>query len=194
MPKRKGEKYDAIINAAVKVFAKYGYHGAQVNKIAREAGVADGTIYLYFENKEDILISLFKEKMGKFIKRVAEAIENETDSEQQLLILVRHHFDHLEADKSLAIVTQIELRQANLEIREGISEPLKKYFQVIEHVVKNGQEQGKFISEVDIKTARKMVFGTLDEVATSWVLSKKNYSLTGLIDPIVKLLTTGLKG
>jgi len=194
MPKRKGEKYDAIINAAVKVFAKYGYHGAQVNKIAREAGVADGTIYLYFENKEDILISLFKEKMGKFIKKVAEAIENEPDSELQLLLLVRYHFNHLEADKSLAVVTQIELRQSNLEIREGISEPLKKYFQVIEHVVENGQEQGKFALGADTKTARKMVFGTLDEVATSWVLSKKNYSLTGLTDPVVNLLTNGLKG
>lgn len=192
MPKRKGEKYDAIIDAAVKVFAKLGYHGAQVTKIAREAGVADGTIYLYFENKEDILISLFKEKMGQFIAEVAKMLSREPDAEKQLRTLVNSHFSHLESDKMLAVVTQIELRQSNPEIREGISEPLQKYFQEIEHVVENGQKQGKFAPWVDVKTARKMIFGTLDEVATCWVLSKKEYSLTDLTEPVANLLLNGL--
>jgi len=192
MPKRKGEKYDAIIEAAVKVFAKHGYYGARVTKIAREAGVADGTIYLYFENKEDILISLFKEKMGQFISRVSRELSHQPDAEEQLRILVKSHFSHLAADRDLAVVTQIELRQSDPKIRQGIFQPLKKYFQEIEQVVETGKKQGKFAGWIDVKTARKMIFGTLDEVVTCWVLSKKEYSLTALIEPVLKLLSNGL--
>src|SRR4051794_14081424 len=68
--KKNKPKYMQIIDAAVVVIAEHGYHQAQVSKIAKQAGVADGTIYLYFKNKEDILISLFEEKMGTYIEKI----------------------------------------------------------------------------------------------------------------------------
>ena len=194
MPKRRGEKYDAIIEAAVKVFAQYGYYGAQVTRIAREAGVADGTIYLYFENKEDILISLFQDKMGVFVSETSKKLAGESDAQEQLRILVDNHFSHLASDRELAVVTQIELRQSDPSIRKGISESLKDYLREIERVVENGKSQGSFASWIDAKTARKMIFGTMDEVVTCWVLSQKKNSLTALVGPVLKLLSSGLRG
>ncbi|WP_366922567.1 TetR family transcriptional regulator [Metallumcola ferriviriculae] len=192
MPKRKGEKYEAIIDAAVKIFARHGYYGAQVTKIAKEAGVADGTIYLYFENKEDILISLFTEKMGRFIAAVSQELSSQEDAVEQLHTLVRRHFSHLAADADLAVVTQIELRQSDPQIRQGISQPLKKYFEAIEKVVENGKLTGQFNDWIDVKTARKMIFGTMDEVVTCWVLSQKEYSLLSLVEPVLKILSSGI--
>lgn len=72
--RRNKPKYKQIIDAAVVVIAENGYHNAQVSKIAKQAGVADGTIYLYFKNKEDVLISLFQEKMGQFVEKIYEEL------------------------------------------------------------------------------------------------------------------------
>ena len=107
-----------IIDAAVVVIAENGYHQSQVSKIAKQAGVADGTIYLYFKNKEDILISLFKEKMGQFIERMENDIQKKPSAKEKLLLLIREHFRLLSQDHHLALVTQLELRQSNLELRQ----------------------------------------------------------------------------
>lgn len=80
-----------IIDAAVVVIAENGYHQSQVSKIAKQAGVADGTIYLYFKNKEDILISLFKEKMGQFIERMETDIQKKPSAKEKLLLLIEEH-------------------------------------------------------------------------------------------------------
>lgn len=188
MPKKSGDKYHAIIEAAVKVFAQYGYHNAQVSKIAREAGVADGTIYLYFKNKKDVLISLFKTKMGNYIKKVEEEIARYTSAAEQLSRLVYLHFLHLEADRNLATVLQIQLRQSDPVIRQGIREPLRMYSRLIERIIARGVESGEFRENLDPRLARKMVFGTMDEVATCWVMSQREYSLTALAEKVSEML------
>ena len=127
MVKRTGEKFQLIIDAAVKVIARYGYHQAQVSKIAKEAEVADGTIYLYFENKEDILVSLFDQKMGQFISQAEVQIKEKTDPREQLKALIEMHFAHLTANPELAVVTQLELRQPNPGLRRKINRILKRY-------------------------------------------------------------------
>ncbi|MFB4471906.1 TetR/AcrR family transcriptional regulator, partial [Oceanobacillus caeni] len=120
-------KYYQIIDAAVKVFAENGFHGSQVSKIAKAAGVADGTIYLYFKNKEDILITMFKEKMGQFIDRTVHQINQKKNANEKLLTLIEMHFTQLSEDRNLAIVTQLELRQSNYELRYEINSVLKPY-------------------------------------------------------------------
>src|SRR6185437_6238579 len=111
--KRNKPKYKQIIEAAVVVIAENGYHQAQVSKIAKQAGVADGTIYLYFENKEDILISVFREKMGMFVEKIQEVIAGKNKAAEKLLVMVENHYQILSDDHHLAIVTQLELRQSN---------------------------------------------------------------------------------
>ncbi|WP_124726996.1 TetR/AcrR family transcriptional regulator [Staphylospora marina] len=192
MAKRTGEKYEAIIEAAIRVIAEYGYHNAQVSRIAREAKVADGTIYLYFENKDDVLISLFSEKMGAFIAEVEKTLEEIESPVEQLKTLIRVHFEHLERDPRLAIVTQIELRQSNPEVRRAIRDILRRYLDLIEGIIERGIAGGHFRKGLDVRIARKMIFGTLDETVTSWIMTGYKYSLLDTVDEIHRLFVRGM--
>ena len=193
MAKKTGEKYNAIIEAAIRVIARNGYHNSQVTKIAREAQVADGTIYLYFENKDDILISLFRAKMTEFVEQVRLKTEAVTTAEEKLYELIYMHFLQFTKNKDLAIVTQIELRQSNRNIRSGIGSTLKKYHQLIEELIYIGIEEGKFYSNIDVRVMRQMIFGILDESVTSWVMKDMKYDLLGLVQPINFLILNGIK-
>lgn len=175
--KQKKPKYKQIIDAAVIVIAENGYHQAQVSKIAKQAGVADGTIYLYFKNKEDILVSLFQEKMGNFIEKIEEEIELKQTAAEKLYSLIEKHFSLLSEDHHLAIVTQLELRQSNKELRLRINEVLKGYLNVVDKIITAGKETGEFKAELDTRIARQMIFGTIDETVTTWVMNEQKYNL-----------------
>ncbi|WP_139491563.1 TetR/AcrR family transcriptional regulator [Brevibacillus dissolubilis] len=192
MAKKTGEKYQAIINAAVRVIAQHGYHNAQVSRIAREAKVADGTIYLYFENKDDILISLFNEKMGQFIATCRDLCNKADTVEQKIYVLVHSHLSQLANDKEFSVVTQIELRQSNPVVSKGIGEVLKQYFSLIDDVIREGVEAGVFRDDVDVRLARTMVFGTLDQTVTAWVMRQCKHDLVSQVDPIHNLFLNGL--
>lgn len=192
MPIKKGEKYLQILEAAIKEFAENGYHRTQVSRIAKEAGVADGTIYLYFESKEDILVSLFTEKMGEFVEGLKEKLENANGFQEKLKTVVHHHLEVLGANPAQAMVTQIELRQIDPWINKGISGPLKSYFNVIEEVIRLGQKEGLVSQDIDVRLARKMVFGAIDEVVTCWVMTTKKYELLSLADPLYSMLEAAL--
>jgi TetR/AcrR family fatty acid metabolism transcriptional regulator len=191
--KRTGEKYEAIIDAAVRVIAEHGYHNAQVSKIAREAKVADGTIYLYFENKDDVLISLFNEKMGAFVQQLEEVMKGISSPADQLRELIRLHFKSMEENRHLAIVTQIELRQSNPDVRRAIGEILKKYLNLIDRIILAGMEQGIFRNDLDVRITRKMIFGAIDEMVTSWIMKDCKYSLVDEVEPIVSLFLQGIE-
>lgn len=191
--KKTKPKYMQIIDAAVIVIAENGYHQAQVSKIAKQAGVADGTIYLYFKNKEDILISLFEEKMGNFIEEIDQMIAGKGTAIEKLLMMVEAHFSLLSADHHLAIVTQLELRQSNKELRLRINDVLKGYLKVIDKIIIEGIESGEFSSDLDVRLARQMIFGTIDETATSWVMNEEKYDLAKLASPVHRLLVNGFR-
>jgi TetR/AcrR family fatty acid metabolism transcriptional regulator len=193
LAKRKGQKYEQIIDAAVKIIAQNGYHHSQVSKIAKEAGVADGTIYLYFKNKEDLLVSLFQEKMGKFIQKIEDELAGESSIEEKLLVLITMHLRQLEADHSLAIVTQLELRQSNIELRNRINEVLVGYLKLIDTIVLLGIEEGLFSAELDLRITRQMIFGTIDEVVTNWVMKEHKYELLRLAKPVHTLLLKAMR-
>lgn len=189
--KRNRPKYRQIIDAAVIAIAENGYHQAQVSKIAKQAGVADGTIYLYFKNKEDILISLFQEKMGYFVEKIEEKIAGKETAAEKLLMMVETHFTMLSEDRYLAIVTQLELRQSNKELRHKINDILKGYLSVVDKILLEGKENGEFSPTLDIRLARQMIFGTMDETVTSWVMNDQKYDLTALASPVHQLLLKG---
>lgn len=191
MKQQQKPKYKQIIDAAVIVIAENGYHHAQVSKIAKQAGVADGTIYLYFKNKEDILISLFQEKMGLFVEKIRQEIAGKSTSKEKLLTLIQKHFSMLAADHHLAIVTQLELRQSNLELRLKINEVLKGYLMVVDEVLTVGKETGEFRDDLDVRLARQMVFGTIDETITTWVMNDQKYDLTAIAPRVHDLLIKG---
>ncbi|MBD8134779.1 TetR/AcrR family transcriptional regulator [Bacillus sp. CFBP 13597] len=184
-------KYNQIIDAAVIVIAQNGYYQAQVSKIAKQAGVADGTIYLYFKNKEDILISLFHEKMGYFVEQIEEEIKGKTTASEKLHVLIQKHFQNLSEDVNLAIVTQLELRQSNKELRLRINDVLRGYLNLIDQIIIEGKENGEFLPDLNNLLARQMIFGTIDETVTTWVMNEQKYSLPDLALDVHRLLIGG---
>ncbi|HEX6594581.1 MAG TPA: TetR/AcrR family transcriptional regulator [Bacillota bacterium] len=190
--RRNKPKYKRIIEAAVRVIAENGYHASQVAKIAKEAGVADGTIYLYFENKEDILVSVFKEKMGQFIDQIADAIETKQTADEKLFTLVDMHLRQLASDRYLAIVTQLELRQTKKDLRRKINNVLIPYVSVIDSIIEEGIEQQLFRKDLNIPLVRQMIFGTLDETVTNWVIQDESYDLVAQSVDIHALITHGI--
>ncbi|MFS0671219.1 TetR/AcrR family transcriptional regulator [Peribacillus frigoritolerans] len=184
-------KYNQIIDAAVIVIAQNGYYQAQVSKIAKQAGVADGTIYLYFKNKEDILISLFHEKMGYFVEQIEEEIKGKTTASEKLHVLIQKHFQNLSEDVNLAIVTQLELRQSNKELRLRINDVLRGYLNLIDQIIIEGKENGEFLPDLNNLLARQMIFGTIDETVTTWVMNEQKYSLPDLASDVHRLLIGG---
>ena len=191
--KRNKPKYKQIIDAAVIAIAESGYHQAQVSKIAKQAGIADGTIYLYFKNKEDILISLFEEKMGVFVENLQQIIKDENSASEKLGQMIENHFQVLANDRHLATVTQLELRQSNKEIRLKINAILKEYLKMIDQIIIEGMVSGEFNPSMDVRIARQMVFGTIDEISTTWVMNENRYDLMELAPKVKQLLLNGVK-
>ncbi|MDF9760258.1 MULTISPECIES: TetR/AcrR family transcriptional regulator [Peribacillus] len=189
--KRNRPKYNQIIDAAVIVIAQNGYYQAQVSKIAKQAGVADGTIYLYFKNKEDILISLFHEKMGYFVEQIEEELKGKSTASEKLQVLIQKHFQNLSEDVNLAIVTQLELRQSNKELRLRINDVLRGYLHLIDQIIIEGKENGEFLPDLNNLLARQMIFGTIDETVTTWVMNEQKYSLPDLATDVHRLLIGG---
>lgn len=170
-PMRVSDKHAKIIDAAVKVFARKGFFNARISDIAQEAQVADGTIYLYFNNKYDILISLFEEEIGKIILEVKLLLEKESDPRRMLHIFALHHLRLMEERKELAEVLQMELRQSNKFMREYRNTKFIEYVDVVSTVVHKGQEMGLFRRNLLPGVFKRAFFGALDETSRLWVLS-----------------------
>ena len=191
--KKDKPKYKQIIDAAIIVIAENGYHQSQVSKIAKQAGVADGTIYLYFKNKEDILISVFEEKMEVFADNLKEILKEDISASEKLYKMIENHFKVLSEDHHLATVTQLELRQSNLALRIRINAILKNYLVLLDSILKEGIENKEFEYSVDIRLARQMVFGTIDETTTTWVMNEYKYDLVAQTSKVHRLLLNGIK-
>lgn len=193
MVRKDKPKYKQIIDAAVIVIAENGYHQAQVSKIAKQAGVADGTIYLYFKNKEDILISVFQEKMGVFVSKLEQIIGRDLSASSKLGLMIESHFELLASDIHLAIVTQLELRQSNHELRTKINDVLREYLKLMDQILIQGMKNEEFDAKMDIRLARQMVFGTMDETITTWVMNDHKYDLVELAPQVQCLLLKGMQ-
>ena len=189
---RKRAKYLTIIEAALEAFSEYGYHDCPVSKIAKKAKIADGTIYLYFANKEEVLISVFQEKVNRQISDIEKLTSDCGNSWDKIEVLVRYHMTALGNNPVLANFLQIQLRQSSSHIRQGIAEPLRKFYRLIESFVEEGQEQGVIDPSLDANIARKVIFGSLDEVISCWVLSRRRYDVTERIDDLVNILRRAL--
>ena len=189
--RRSEDKRRRILQAAVKVFARKGYFAARVSDIARKAGVADGTIYLYFEGKEDILVSLFDQVMSEHVERARAEMQAVEGAPARLRVLAEHHLRVLGADRDLAVVFQVELRQSTKFMERFTASWLRRYFDLLASVIEQGQREGSLRSDLPRKLVAKAFFGTLDELVTSWVIARKDYDLAALAGPAVDLLLRG---
>jgi len=189
----KADKHDAILRAATRVFARHGFFNAQVADVAREAGVAAGTVYLYFRSKDDLLASIFERTMRTAIDEGRAALSGITDPLSRLTAIARLHLDRLGRDRDLAVVFQVELRQSTKHMERFSSTLLREYLGIIRGVIADGQSAGVFRRDLKATTVAKILFGALDEMATNWMLSRRRYALTADADAVVDLLVGGLR-
>ena len=186
------EKRDALLRAAIDTFAARGYFNAQVADVARAAGLAAGTVYLYFRSKDDLLISIFERTMTAAIATGRRGIETLAGAEARLRSIAALHLDRLGRDRALAIVFQVELRQSTKFMERFSTTKLREYLGIIRDVIASGQASGEFRKDVNATFAAKLYFGMLDEMATNWILSKRKYSLVSEAAPIADLFIRGL--
>jgi TetR/AcrR family fatty acid metabolism transcriptional regulator len=190
---RHSDKYQRILEAAVLVIAEHGYFQSRVSEIAERAGVADGTIYLYFKNKEEILKAAITSAFAEFLQRARRELESLDDPIEQLNRLAHLHLSALGANKPLAAVFQTELRHSAKFLAEFSRNELKQYFDLIREIVRRGQEAGTFRAGISDKIVANCFFGALDEMVTSWVLSDHDYALDGASSAVADVIIAGLK-
>ena len=171
--KNQSDKRLRIINAAIQVIAEKSYHLARISDIAKVASVADGTIYLYFKNKEAILLTIFEEKMEELIGLVRSELDKQEGAKNRLLCFIEQHFLQVQRHPELARVLQIELRQSSHFIHDYRPESLWAYLRIASEIIKEGQEEGVFRLDIDPFIFQWSLFGALDELSVQWILSKK---------------------
>ncbi len=186
-------KHAKIITAATKVFAKKGFFNARISDIAKEAKVADGTIYLYFNNKIDILLSVFEEEIGSIIEQTRKLLEEEQDPGKKLEIFVMKHLTTMKKNKYLAEVLQIELRQTTKLIKEYRNTKFNEYIDIIAEIIIQGQKEGIFRKDILPNIAKRSIFGSLDEVSRVWNASlETNYSIEEAGCQMIKMYVSGI--
>jgi TetR/AcrR family fatty acid metabolism transcriptional regulator len=188
-----GEKRDRILHAAVKIFSRKGFFNSKVSEIARAAEVADGTIYLYFRNKDDLLISLFEEKMGEVVADVRRRIAVGGNALEKLRIFIENHMDLLERESGLVEVLQVELRQSTKFLKDYTPVKFFEYLEIISDTLEEGKKEGVFRPDLDVSIARRAIFGALDELSLTYILSRKpKYHPTVTAAELCRLLLEGL--
>lgn len=186
-------KRERILRAAIRIFSQKGFFNSRVSEIARAAGVADGTIYLYFRNKDDLLISLFEEKMGEVVADVKARMAPGIGPLACLRIFIENHMDLLVREAGLIEVIQVELRQSNKFMKEYVPVRFLEYLDVLGGILEAGRKDGTFRSDLNVKTARRAIFGALDEISLAHVLSRKRkYEPAKAAAEIYRIFAEGL--
>lgn len=189
---RKAEKRQVILDGAVRVFAEKGFFNATVAEVARAAGVADGTIYLYFKSKDDLLLDVFDNKMSVLCEAAREAISNAKTASDALRSVARLHLQAVEANPAVASVLIVELRQSSAFVRDAQKPRLVEYLDLIGGIVRRGQETGEFRAEAHPAMLKRALFGALDEIALGWLLARRKFDLEQSADEVANIFIRGL--
>ena len=187
------DKREAILRAAIKVFARKGYFNSKVADVAGEAGIADGTVYLYFKSKDEILHSIFDRAMAEFIEDGRRKLEGIEQPAERLRRIAGLHLEKLGADRDLAIVFQVELRGSTKFMQEFSAAGFAEYLDIIRQTIESGQNSGAFRNDLKPIVGAKILYGAIDEMVTNWILSKQSYALAPMADEVMKVFLEGLK-
>ena len=176
------------------MFAEQGFFQSTIAQIAKAAGVADGTIYLYFKNKDDILVQFYEYKTRQIFQRFREAVGQSQTAEGKLRRLIRVHLEEFQKDRNMAIVYQAETHQNRWLGDDYLKQMSKAYRDIITEVVELGQEEGTFRRNLFMGLVKRMINGAVDEVINAWIHSDGQYDLVTMADPLVDLFINGIVG
>ena len=185
-------KRSRILRAAIEVFASKGYFTARMTDVARAAEVADGTLYLYFDGKEHLLMSIFDDVLSRFIEQLGRELESIDDPLGKLDTLIRLHLEALGNDRALAQVLQIEMRHSRRFMSLLTRGRLGEYLTLLRQIIEEGRETGRLRHDLNPGLATNLVFGAVDELVNSWLLSDEPGDLLRHHSSLVDLLFAGL--
>ncbi len=192
--KTNNNKYQRILTAGIKTFARLGFDKSTIAQIASEAEVADGTIYLYFKNKNDILVHFYKYKTTQVFERFREEVDRAENSVDKLTNLINRHLKEFQADRDMAIVYLAETHQKirHSFVEDQIKQMSKMYQDIISEIVEQGQEEGTIRRDLYLGLVRRFIIGSVDEVINTWIHSDGKYDLVTMADPLVDLFIKGI--
>jgi TetR/AcrR family fatty acid metabolism transcriptional regulator len=188
----KNNKYHQILEAAVRIFARQGFHQSTVSQIAKEAGVADGTIYLYFKNKDDILVQFFSHRAKQVFESFRQEVDQAQTSLDKLRNLIHRHLAEFQRDRNGAIVYQVETHQSSRLAEQQIREMSQMYRDLISEIVEEGQQEGKIRKDLYVGLVKRFIIGAVDEVINTWLHSNGEYDLVSMTDPLLELFINGI--
>jgi len=189
---KNNDKYHRILEAAIKIFAEQGFFQSTISQIAKEAGVADGTIYLYFKNKDDILVNFFSFKTKQIFDRFREDVKGAENALEKLRKLVFRHLDEFQRDRNMAVVYQVEIHQNSRLVEKQLKEMSKMYLNIVTEIVEQGQQEGTIRKELYVGLVKRYILGAIDEVINTWLHSEREYDLVSMADPLVDLYIRGI--
>jgi TetR/AcrR family fatty acid metabolism transcriptional regulator len=201
---RGGDKRERILTAAERIFARRGFFAAKVSDVAKEAGVADGTIYLYFKSKDDLLISLFERRMQQVNEALREAVAGIDSPREQLRAFIKTYLQLVHDEPTAVEVLTIELRQISKFMKEYENPQFADFLRLLGGIIADAQERRELDRSIPAHVAARMIFGVLDELALAWVLAKqplaggaagtrpKKFDIVRAADWVITLVTRGL--
>ncbi len=189
---KNNKKYKIILEAAITIFAKNGFYQSTVSEIAKEAGVADGTIYLYFKNKDDILVQFFNYKTRQVFSAFKAEVEKTDDTVAKLENLVRKHLEEFQRDRNMAFVYQAVTHQKNPLVADKINEISKMYLDIVADIIEKGQQEGSIRKDIYLGLVKRFILGAVDTVINTWLYSGAKYDLTSMTDPLMDLFIRGI--
>lgn len=194
MPRKKQEeKYSKILDAATRVFAREGFHNAKIGDVAEEAGVAHGTVYLYFGGKDDLLISIFQENLEELVEYVGSEIEKETNAEDKLRRMISLQIELIETNSELAELMLVEFPQTGKFLNNRVIDDLAAYIDMIANILKEGVAEGAFDDSIDVNMVATVIYAGIQGIATRWILEEMKYPLKKVANEISEVFLSGIK-
>lgn len=166
------DKRERILRAAIKVFARKGFYATRVSEIAKAAGVADGTIYLYFKNKDDVLIRIFEDRLTKLLEYLRKETLELEGVEARLRRVIELQLGLLEGQRDLAEVITVNLRQSSRLLKQYAAPLFNQYLEFIASLFVEGQREGVIRKDVHPITLARALWGALDGIALTWALGE----------------------
>ncbi|MDP9152465.1 MAG: TetR/AcrR family transcriptional regulator [Myxococcota bacterium] len=190
---RGGNKRERILAAAVRVFAKKGFYATRVSEVAKAAGVADGTIYLYFRSKDELLVSLFEDRVERLLVFLESELPRTASASHRLRRIVEVQLGLIEKERDLAEVITVILRQSTKLMKQYAAPKFTAYLDAIARVVADGQSTGELRGDVSPHLAARAIFGALDGITMTWALGKADRGgLVGAAGQIAELVLRGV--
>ncbi|OGW36901.1 MAG: hypothetical protein A2Y97_05210 [Nitrospirae bacterium RBG_13_39_12] len=169
---KSGEKRKIILNAALKTFVKRGYPETRVSEIAAEANVAEGTLYNYFQSKEDLLLALFDEKWGGIIDDIRKKISRLDDPNKKLKVMFSLVVRLFKKDRHLAEIFLIDVKQSSIFLNNYTVNRVVEFIDLIETILEEGKKKGIYRKDLDTRVAKMIIFGAAQGILLSRVLSE----------------------